>query len=159
MGVTLKKPLSPKKRTAPKKQRVASPAGQDLIANIDQWSTGEKIGIIEAGISKSQFEEVKKQSGLDYETLSHILLVTKATLHNKKGNEKFNASVSERLLMLAEIYAYGIETLGEKEKFNKWLVSGIVALDGKRPVDRLNTLLGMQEVKQIIGRIAYGVYS
>ena len=148
-----------KKSEEPAKPKAAKPALRSIFRDVSKWSIHEKIDIVEAGISKSEFEEIKKETGLDYETLSHILTVTKATLHNKKGNEKFNAVVSERLLLLAELFVYGIEVFGEKERFNRWLVSEIRALGFKRPVDRLNTTLGMQEVKQIIGRIAYGIYS
>jgi putative toxin-antitoxin system antitoxin component (TIGR02293 family) len=132
---------------------------RDIIGNVEKWSIDEKIDIIEHGVTKSEVEEVKKETGLDYETLAHILAVTKATLHNKKGNDKFNEVVSERLLLLAEIYAYGLEVFGDKAQLNTWLVSNIIALGGRRPLDRLNTTFGMQEVKQVLGRIAYGVYS
>jgi putative toxin-antitoxin system antitoxin component (TIGR02293 family) len=148
-----------KKTAIPEKKRTATSAARHLMKDVNKWSVSEKIAIIEAGVSKSEFEEVKKETGLDYEVLSHILTVTKATLHNKKGNEKFNTVVSERLLMLADLYVYGIEVFGEKERFNRWLVSEIRALNFKRPVDLLNTMMGMQEVKQIVGRIDYGVYS
>lgn len=160
MRVVVKKPLAKKERTAgtakPTKQKSAA---RNLIADVSKWGTSQKIDVIEHGVTKSEVEDVKSQTGLDYETLAHILTVTKATLHNKKGNDTFNAVVSERLLMLADLYSYGIEVFGEKERFNRWLVSEIRALNFKRPVDRLGTMLGMHEVKQIIGRISYGVYS
>ena len=156
-----------KKKAAKVKKGISRNAGtkektipaNNIIGNVEKWSIHQKIDIVESGISKSQLEEVKKQTGLDYEVLSNILAVTKATLHNKKGNEKFNANVSERILLLADIYAYGIEVFGTKERFNSWLISNILALGGKKPIERLNTTLGMQEVKQILGRIDYGVYS
>lgn len=155
MGTVAKKKTNMRNEGA----KSATSVSHHLIESVGKWGLNEKISVIEGGISKAEFEEVKKETGLDYETLAHILAVTKATLHNKKGNEKFNTVVSERLLLLAELYAYGIEVFGEKERFNRWLVSEIRALGFKRPIDRLGTTLGMQEVKQIIGRIAYGVYS
>ncbi len=153
MGVAIKKVASGKRATGTKAK------ARDIIANVGKWGINEKIQVIEGGITKAEVEEVKGQTGLDYETLAHILTVTKATLHNKKGNDKFNTVVSERLLLLADLYAYGIEVFGQKEKFNKWLMSEIRALGFERPIDKLGTMLGMQEVKQIIGRIDYGVYS
>lgn len=161
MEVAKKKPGVLRKRVKPvvvaKKER--KPLVRNIMGDIEKWDLNQKIAIIESGISKSEFEEVKKQTGLDYEVLSHILSVTKATLHNKKGNEKFNSVVSERLLLLAEIYVYGCEVFGEKERFNRWLVSNIMALGGRRPIDYLQTLHGMTEIKHLIGRIDHGVYS
>jgi putative toxin-antitoxin system antitoxin component (TIGR02293 family) len=160
MGVVVKKAAAKKERVStiikPVKQKTGT---RNLIADVTKWNTSQMIEVIEHGVTKSEVEEVKSQTGLDYETLAHILTVTKATLHNKKGNDTFNAVVSERLLLLADLYAYGIEVFGEKERFNRWLVSEIRALAFKRPIDKLNTTLGIQEVKQIIGRIDYGVYS
>jgi len=156
----IKKKQAIKKRIKPvvsAKER--KPLVRDIMGNIEKWSVQQKIDIIKAGVSKTELEEVKKQTGLDYEMLSHILSVTKATLHNKKGNEKFSALVSDRVLLLADIYAYGIEVFGEKERFNRWLVSKIRALGDRRPIDYLQTLHGMQEIKHLIGRIDYGVYS
>ncbi len=157
MAVTIKKPVVKKKRATVSATK--PPATRNLIADVASWGISKKIAVIEGGVTKLEVEDVKNQTGLDYETLAHILSVTKATLHNKKGTDTFNEVVSERLVLLADLYAYGIEVFGEKERFNSWLVSEIRALGFKRPVDRLNTTLGVQEVKQIIGRIAYGVYS
>ena len=102
---------------------------------------------------------MKKETGLDYEGLSRILGVTKATLHNKKGKEKFNAVVSERLLLLAEIYVFGCEVFGDKERFKHWIANPIRSAGGKAPVELLNTNYGMEEVKNIIGRISWGIIS
>ena len=158
METAKKKPAVAKKRVT-RTVKVKVPAVRSLIGSVAKWGLHEKIQVAEEGISKAEFEEIKAETGLDYETLAHILTVTKATLHNKKGNEKFNAVVSERLVLLADIYAYGIEVFGEKERLNRWLVSEIRALGFKRPIDRLNTTMGMQEVKQIMGRIAHGIVS
>lgn len=157
MAVAIKKPAV-KKRSVRGTVKPKMPT-RNLIADVASWGINKKIAVIEGGVTKLEVEEVKNQTGLDYETLAHILSVTKATLHNKKGTDTFNEVVSERLVLLADLYAYGIEVFGEQERFNSWLLSEIRALGFKRPLDRLNTTLGIQEVKQIIGRIAYGVYS
>jgi len=122
-------------------------------------SVYDKINLIRAGVSKTQLEEIKKQTGLDYEALSHILSVTKATLHNKKGDEKFNPVISERLFMLAHIYAFGYEVFGDRERFNHWLTHPIRSTGGVAPIELLDTVYGMEEVKNIIGRIAWGIIS
>ena len=157
MEVAKKKPAIKKSE----KEAIKTPKilVRNIIGNVDQWGVQQKIKIINAGISKSELEEVKKQTGLDYDALAGILGVTKATLHNKKGNHKFNPQVSDRVLMLAEIYAYGIEVFGDKERFNTWLVSNILALGGRRPLDYLDTMHGMTEIKHLLGRIEHGGYS
>ena len=131
----------------------------DDLMEAPGMSVYDKINLIKAGVSKTQLEEIKKQTGLDYEALSHILSVTKATLHNKKGDEKFNPTISERLFRLAHIYAFGYEVFGDRERFNHWLTHPIRSTGGVAPIELLDTVYGMEEVKNIIGRIAWGIIS
>jgi putative toxin-antitoxin system antitoxin component (TIGR02293 family) len=119
----------------------------------------EKINMANEKISKTQLEQLKKSTGLDYTSLSHVLSVARATLINKKGNAKFNEAQSERILALADIYAHGYEVFGDEEKFNHWIAEPNKSLAGQKPLDLLYTQFGREEVKRLIGRIDYGVYS
>lgn len=129
------------------------------VIPVFQWSSYQKIDLIKEGISKEELENLKEQTGLDYDTLAKVLSVAKATLHNKKGKAKFDKYVSERLLLLADIYSYGYEVFENKEGFNQWMKNTNTALGGVAPLQLLDTLYGMEEVKHLIGRIEYGVYS
>ncbi len=60
---------------------------------------------------------------------------------------------------LTDLYAYGISVFGEKERFNKWLDNPNRAFGYVRPLELLNKLSGIGEVKMILGRIEHGVYS
>ncbi len=65
----------------------------------------EKMERLTAGISKKELEVLKSRTGLDYDKLANLLSVTRATLINKLSAEKFNSSLSERILGLADIYS------------------------------------------------------
>ena len=110
-------------------------------------------------VATGVLENLKEQTGLDYDTLAKVLSVAKATLHNKKGKDKFDLSVSERLLLLADIYSYGYQVFESKERFNLWMKTSNTSLGGINPLSMLDTLYGMEEVKHLVGRIEYGVYS
>ena len=140
-------------------QKVEGKKSAAKLVPIYQWSSYQKIEAIKEGISKTALENLKEQTELDYTTLSKILAVTKATLHNKKGSERFDAFVSERILLLADIYSFGYEVFGNREKFNRWMKSPIRALSYVSPLVMCETVYGMEEVKNVIGRIEYGVYS
>jgi putative toxin-antitoxin system antitoxin component (TIGR02293 family) len=122
-------------------------------------SSFEKMELIEEGISKKALEKLKEKAKLDYDQLSKILNVARATLINKKGDEKFSADVSDKILGLADIYSYGYEVLEDRDKFNEWIFSENKALGGKTPFDLLHNTFGREEVKHLIGRIDYGIYS
>ncbi len=119
----------------------------------------EKMIISKSGVTKKDLVGLKEKSSLDYDKLAKTLSVTRATLINKKPTEKFNASLSERIIGLAEIYSYGFEVFENKEQFNAWINSPNKALAGKSPYDLLDSQFGREEVMSIIGRIEYGVYS
>jgi putative toxin-antitoxin system antitoxin component (TIGR02293 family) len=66
---------------------------------------------------------------------------------------------SDRTVRLAQVYATASETLGDGDKAAQWLKTPNRALRGGRPLDQLDTDPGVREVEDLLGRIAYGVYS
>lgn len=119
----------------------------------------EKIDIIREGISKKDLENLKEKTDLDYNQLSKVLSVARATLINKKGNSKFDSVLSERIVGVADIYSYGYEVFEDEGRFNEWIFRANQSLGGQTPYDLLDNQYGREEVKNLIGRIDYGVYS
>jgi putative toxin-antitoxin system antitoxin component (TIGR02293 family) len=129
------------------------------VIPVYRWSSFEKIDAVKSGVSKEELENLKMGAELDYDTLARVLNIAKATLHNKKGKEKFDITVSERIFHLADLYSYGYEVFEDRERFNKWMKQENRALGGISPLGLMDTLYGLEEVKRLIGRIEYGVYS
>ena len=126
--------------------------------NFEALTSQYKIGIIKNGITKTQLEAIKSETDFDYNTLSSLLLVSRTTLIKKKGDEKFDQPTSERILILAEFISFGQEVFESRERFNTWLKTPSSAMSGKAPLELLDTLYGIEEVKKELGRIEYGVY-
>jgi putative toxin-antitoxin system antitoxin component (TIGR02293 family) len=124
-----------------------------------QMTPLEKVGIVRDGITKKDLESLKEKTALDYDKLAIALAVTRATLINKKGTEKFNGALSERILDLASLYSYGYEVFEDEARFNQWMFRPNKALGGQAPYDLMDSQFGREEVRDIIGRIDYGVYS
>ncbi|WP_018613562.1 type II RES/Xre toxin-antitoxin system antitoxin [Segetibacter koreensis] len=119
----------------------------------------EKISMIKEGISKKDLENLKDKAGFDYNQLSKVLSVARATLINKKGNDRFDMNLSEKIVSVADIYSYGYEVFEDETKFNDWIFRTNRSLGGQAPYDLLDSQYGREEVKNLIGRIDYGVYS
>lgn len=119
----------------------------------------EKMIVSQAGISKSDLEHLKKTAGLGYEEMADILAVTKATLINKKGSEKFSTAISEKIMGVADVFSYGFRVFGEPARFSSWLRTPNMALGGYLPIALINNEFGREEVKNLLGRIEYGVYA
>ena len=146
------KTLNPLRRIEDEKQR-----GKGIP--VYRWNSFDKIDAVKNGISKEELENLKMGAELDYDTLARVLGIAKATLHNKKGKAKFDLSTSEKIFLIADIYSYGYEVFENKERFNTWMKRENSALGGIAPLALIDTLYGMEEVKHLIGRIEYGVYS
>ncbi len=119
----------------------------------------QKMKIVKKGVSKTYLVSLKKTVALDYDLLSQALSVTRSTLINKKGKQKFSYKLSERIIALADLYSYGYEVFEDEEKFNRWMFHPNQALGGVRPLDLVDNYYGREEVHNLIGRIAYGVFS
>ena len=91
--------------------------------------------------------------------MAGALSVTRATLINKKGDQKFSNQISEKIVSLADLYSFGYEAFEDKDRFNKWMFVPNQALGGMAPFDIIDNYYGKEEVRNLIGRIAYGVYS
>lgn len=119
----------------------------------------QKMSIVRHGITKTYLTKLKKEVSLDYDALAQALLVTRSTLINKKGSQKFSDQISERILALADLYSFGFEVFENKENFNKWMFAPNQALGGAIPFNLIDNQFGREEVHNLIGRIAYGVFS
>ena len=124
-----------------------------------QMTAVEKMDMVRDGVSKKDLENLKSKTNLDYDKLSTLLSTNRATLINKKGTEHFSATLSERIVSIADLYSYGFEVFEDENKFNEWIFRPNQALGGKQPFELLDNQFGREEVKNVIGRIDYGVYS
>ncbi|MFP5078948.1 antitoxin Xre/MbcA/ParS toxin-binding domain-containing protein [Pedobacter sp. JCM 36344] len=129
----------------------------DWIAQ--SWTNFDKIASVKNGISKDSLVSFKQAINVDYDHLSFVLGTTKTTLHKKQRNETFSPSISEKVIALMDIYRFGYQVFGNHDKFNKWVQVSNRALGNRIPLEVMDTIFGIDEVKNIIGRIQHGVYS
>jgi putative toxin-antitoxin system antitoxin component (TIGR02293 family) len=93
--------------------------------------------------------EISEKLGIPQRTLTRRLM----------QHSKLTAAESDRTVRLAQVYSTAAETLGDGDKAAQWLKTPNRALRGGRPLDQLDTDPGVREVEDVLGRIAYGVYS
>ena len=116
-------------------------------------------GLANKGISKSDFLSFVAESGLNITEFSSLLPVSKRTIEKVKDHDLLSPQVSDRLLSLISLYQFGYQVLGDKDAFKTWLMTPILALSSKRPVDFLNNETGISLVRDLLGRLEHGVYS
>jgi putative toxin-antitoxin system antitoxin component (TIGR02293 family) len=124
----------------------------------NQMTAIEKMHMVDGGLSKENLEQLKEKAELDYDELATIFSVARATLINKKGQQKFGPLLSEKIMGLADLYSYGYEVFEDKDRFNRWMFRPNRALGEKAPYELIHNQFGREEVRNLIGRIEYGVY-
>ncbi|MCL5671616.1 MAG: DUF2384 domain-containing protein [Acidobacteria bacterium] len=116
--------------------------------------------LVRKGLPAAAVTALAKKLDLANAVLSKKLGIPQRTLTRRLSQQsRLTAAESDRTVRLARVYAQAIEMIGEKGKAVEWLRTPNRALGGERPLDQLDTDLGARAVEDILGRIAYGVYS
>ena len=117
------------------------------------------MDIINNGIATKSVDYFLERTGLTKVQLSKLIHVSIRTLQRNNPEKSLNTNSSERLLELTRLYLLGIETFGNKDKFNKWLYRPNLSLAKQKPIELLETNIGVNIVKDELLRIEFGVFS
>jgi len=116
--------------------------------------------LIRKGLPASAVTELAQRLHLASSVLSRKLGIPQRTLTRRLSEGSLLTSVeSDRTVRMARVFANAVEMIGDEEKAIEWLRTPNRALGGERPLDQLDTDMGARMVEDILGRIAYGVYS
>lgn len=118
------------------------------------------IRIAAGGLNPSIIKNFQKYFNLSREAVADVLAVSAPTIYRwVRTNKPLERNKSIRLLYLADLFLYGIEVFESRENFFKWLQLPNEALGGLEPWKLLEIPEGISQVRDILGRIEYGVYS
>jgi putative toxin-antitoxin system antitoxin component (TIGR02293 family) len=116
--------------------------------------------LVREGLPAGSISALGQRLRLANVVLSRKLGIPQRTLTRRLSQRSvLTAAESDRTVRMARVYANAVEMLGDQEKAIQWLNTQNRALGGERPLDQLDTDVGAQMVEDILGRIAYGVYS
>lgn len=89
-----------------------------------------------------------------------MLNVSEPTLYRwTKANKNLERNFSVKLFEIADLFLYGEEVFENRDVFFKWLNLPNTALGGLEPQELIEIPEGISRVRDILGRIEYGVYS
>jgi len=141
-----------------KYDRIVSVLGGSLQVGHTVNSDIDLIHITRTGLPKSVVVTVSQLLGISMEKMSALIHVSHRTIQRKEDHELLNVYSTEQVLEIADVISRGIEVLGTIEAFTLWLHKEIRSLNYKKPLDFLDTSFGTQLVKDILGRMAHGIY-
>lgn len=121
---------------------------------------GDLAQLVRKGLPATSVRALAEKLDVGNSVLSRKLGIPQRTLSRRLSHRsRLTAAESDRTVRFARVYANAVEMIGDEEKAVEWLRTPNRALGGERPLDQLDTDLGARAVEDILGRIAYGVYS
>jgi len=116
--------------------------------------------LVRKGLPVSSVTALAAKLHLGNAALSRKLRIPQRTLTRRRSAASLlTPAESDRTARVARVYASAVEMIGDEEKAVGWLNAPNRALGGEKPLDQLDTDMGARSVEEILGRIAYGVYS
>ncbi len=107
----------------------------------------------------SELIRIARKFNMDQKQMSLLAGFSLRTFKNKIKSSRLSLHVSERVLMLENLYQFGLDVFDSNEtSFRNWLKSKIPALDNHVPNDLLTSLLGIDVVKEELLRIKHSIY-
>ncbi|MDD4578975.1 MAG: DUF2384 domain-containing protein [Anaerolineaceae bacterium] len=118
------------------------------------------ITLANKGVNVSVILNFSKYFNLTKDMVAQILDVSEPTLYRwLKANKTLDRNFSVKLFEIVDLFLYGEEVFGDRNAFFKWLNLSNQTLGGLEPKELIEIPGGVSKVKDVIGRIDYGVYS
>lgn len=126
------------------------------------WNSGfDRVGLVRKGIPYASIEAVGKRINAPISQMLSIVDMPQTTYNKKKkDNAILDSRDSEFILILSELIDFGIEVFNqEPEKFQRWLKKPNVSIGGNTPESLMDTLTGIQEIRNALNRIEFGNFA
>jgi putative toxin-antitoxin system antitoxin component (TIGR02293 family) len=134
--------------------------GGDIVLGRPANNAGALAELVREGLPVKALFLLAERLNLRQAEISEKIGIPQRTLTRRLAQHtRLTPAESDRAVRLAQVYSTAVDTLGDEDKAASWLKTPNRALRGGRPLDQLDTDPGVREVEDVLGRIAYGVYS
>ena len=116
------------------------------------------LNLSRRGVNISLFEEIVNAHPYTIKQWSTFLHITERTIQRyKKENRKFETLQTERIIEIAKLHSLGTEVFGLTDYFEEWMNSKSIALGNVRPIELLDSSVGIEMLMDELGRIEHGI--
>lgn len=116
------------------------------------------IKMVREGIPYSEFATISSTSPFTAKEWANYLNVSTRTLErHRDDNKTFRQEQSERILAIYQLLNFGTLVFGDTTGFFNWLGSESIALGGIKPKELLDTSIGINIIKDELGRLEHGI--
>ncbi len=113
---------------------------------------------IRGGASAELLADLKGTLGLSDSALSRTVGIPRQTMLRRLSQGTLSRHEGDRAALVARVVNTAIEYFdGDRQSAVEWLKSPAPAFDGETPLERSRTILGANEVIDLLGRLAHGI--
>lgn len=127
------------------------------------WKKGNSsfayLKVLKEGLHRNSVNSFIKHSTLSRKQVSKLIHVSERTLQRYSPDKTMDINSSERLIELTRLFHKGINVFNDKEKFITWLNRPNKSLANSKPIDLMETSIGIDLVLDELLRIEHGVFS
>ena len=117
------------------------------------------LRIIRQRVAHTVLDNFMSMSCIHLDLMAKILHLNSRTLRRLNNSELLNTTISEKLVELIRLYKLGHEVFGDMHTFNVWMGRKIRGLGYIRPIDIIDSNIGVEIVAEELERILHGVYA
>ena len=132
-----------------------------LAESATYFQAFHRIETIRKGILYDELELVSNMLDVPVKTVLAILSIPQTSYNKgKREHALLDSRNSELVLSIKTLVMYGKKVFNnEDDKFRRWLKKPNISLGGKVPEDFLDTITGIQEIRNCLDRIEYGNFA
>lgn len=117
------------------------------------------LRVLKKGLHRNSINSFIKHSSLTLKQVAKLIHVSERTLQRYSSDRTMDINSSERLIELTRLFHKGINVFNEREKFIIWLDRPNKSLANSKPIDLMETSIGIDLVMDELLRIEHGVFS
>lgn len=130
-----------------------------FMLGIEDAETG-RTDAVHKGFEPKVYRNIVERVKLSQSEFQHVTLIPVSTIKRRlKNEERFNTQESDAIYRLAMLLKLATELFDDEERALGWMRENVYGLGGKRPLDMVSTTVDFEIVKDLIGRLEYGVFS
>jgi len=133
--------------------------GRSAKAGMEVQSVLDVHRLLSEGIEGSAIRWFATYYDLSTDDLTRLLGIKKRTLQRREQEARLPPGETDRLWRAAVTLTEATDILGSRAKASSWLHRENRALGGARPLDMIATEAGYEEVRNVLGRVEWGVWS
>lgn len=125
-------------------------------------SLGEGLALareVQQGFPVAAVEKLLEAGVLEPEEVYRLVIPRRTLSHRRAEGQPLTAEESNRLARLASVVRAALGLFGEPEVAARWLRRPNRALEGRAPIELLDSDAGARVIEQVLGRIEHGVYT